>query len=579
MTQSAGPLGAAVRSFRTILTPVLAFSTICNILAFAMPIYMIQVYDRVLFSRSVPTLVTIAAITVALLVFLGVFDFLRSRILVRAGLRFDELIARPLFERLATPQRDPRRNGKIRHLRDADQFREFLTGSGLVMFLDAPWAPLFILLCWMLHPALGLTALVGALVVLGLALVNERATRRHVEAANQASSASFAEAALILDSIATLRPLGMGTRMMERWKGSRDKVLAAQTRANDISGGLLALSKFARMLLQLCLISVGAYLTMQNQISGGSMFAASLLMGRALGPVEQAVANWKPFLEARAAYRRLNELFDAAPAAQVPMDLPVPKGVLSVENVTVADPATGRAFLNNVSFTLAPGSILALAGHSGAGKSTLIRAVVGAIAADRGTVRVDGFALDQWNPDVLGRHVGYVAQEIVLYPGTVAENIARMAEPDGDAVIEAAGHAGLHELIQKLPEGYATKIGPGGVALSGGIRQRVALARALYGNPCLVILDEPNAHLDAQGEACLIRAINGARARGAAVLFSAHKTKILAIADSVLTLANGTVKAQGQLPSQPRLAAATDTASSLGNPQDLLHAAVHQLAS
>ncbi|MBB3951197.1 PrtD family type I secretion system ABC transporter [Aureimonas jatrophae] len=543
-----------------------------------MPIYMIQVYDRVLFSKSVPTLVTIAAITVTLLLFLGIFEFLRARLLVRAGLRFDEMLARPLFARLTDARRDPKRDGKIRHLRDADHVREFLTGNGLVMFLDAPWAPLFILLCWMLHPGLGMTALVGAIGVLGIAIVNERLTRKHVSAANQLSGASYSQAATILDTVATLRPLGMSGVMTDRWKASRDETLEAQTRANDISGALLALSKFVRMALQLALISVGAYLTMHGEISGGSMFAASLLMGRALGPVEQAVANWKPFLEARAAHRRLVQLFDAMPDRPAALDLPAPKGALAVERVTVRDRKSGRLLLQNVSFELSPGTVLGLAGHSGAGKTTLIRAIVGAIGTDGGTVRVDGYAVDQWNPDQLGRRVGYVAQEIVLYPGSVADNIARMGEVDMTKVIEAAEHAGLHELIQRLPDGYATRIGGDDVALSGGIRQRVALARALYGDPCLLILDEPNAHLDAQGELCLIRAINSARERGAAVLFSAHKTRILAIADSVVTLADGQVVGTGKM--RPTVAPNVATAATAArNPQDLLNVAVQQLAS
>ncbi|RYE84611.1 MAG: ATP-binding cassette domain-containing protein, partial [Hyphomicrobiales bacterium] len=338
-------------------------------------------------------------------------------------------------------------------------------------------------------------------------------------------------------------------------------------------------SKVFRLVLQTAIMGVGAWLVIDGKISGGSIFAASMLMGRALGPVEQVVANWKPLLEARAAYARLNQLFAENEAPSISMGLPSPRGHVTVENISVVNRESGQTLLRNVSFGAEPGTVLAVAGHSGAGKSTLLRALVGAVLPDDGHVRMDGFSLRHWDPDRLGAHVGYLPQEITLYAGTVAENIARMGHPDSGKVLAAAEGAGLHQLIQRLPTGYDTRIGPGGLPLSGGFRQRIALARALYGDPCLLILDEPTAHLDTEGEQSVIKVMQACRARGATVVFSSHTNRLIAVADRALLLRDGQIQSLGNVEfHKGDTAVRPPMAVPTSNPQDMLHAAVRAVA-
>lgn len=539
------PLLLARSSLSAVLFPTSVFSFVINLLLFVSPLYMMQVYDRVLQSRSGTTLVALTVITVFLLAVYAGFEFVRSRILVRAGIRFDEMIGKPLFDAVADHELVRPRTGAAQFLRDSDIVREFITGTGIIAFCDAPWMPLFIALCWMLHPLLGLTATIGAVSIFGLALINEQVTRSLAGEAAKVANESMNEASGALRNAEAVRALGMREAMRSRWSGGREAMIAKQAQASDRAGMVIAASKFIRTMLQTAVLGVGAWLAINQKISPGSMMAASILMGRALSPVEMAVGNWKAFLAARASYARLTALFEAAPVALTRPALPEPKGHLTVDGITVIPPGATKPTLRNVTFEVGPGDVVAVGGPSAAGKSTLIRSLVGLWPPAGGSLRMDGYTLDQWDSDVLGRHLGYVPQEVDLFSGTVAENIARLGETDMDKVIEAAISAGLHEGIQRLPEGYGTKVGPGGTPLSGGQRQRIALARALYGRPPLIVMDEPNSNLDAAGEEALVSAVLEAKARGAGVVFTTHKPSILRIADRILVLADGAVQTYG----------------------------------
>lgn len=542
--------GTATRlGLRTLVAPVLlpmaVLGLAANLLLFTSPLYMMQVYDRVLSSRSETTLLALSVIVAFLLALLGGFEFFRSRILVRMGLRFNEELSPRLFDAAMRAERKSPRSGSGQFLRDADIVREFMSGPALVILFDAPMAPLFVALAWLLHPWLGVAALGGAIVLFSLAVASEASTRRLVNEGGHKAAVAMAEAGFSLQNAEAVRALGMQAAVRQRWLSGREAMLAAQTSANDRAGTLLSASKFARYLLQSAILGLGAWLAIYQEISPGMMIAASILMGRALAPVEQAVANWKGFLAARAAYSRLTKLLqEDTPEAALP-GLPDPRGHLMVDNVTVRPPKASRQTLRDVTFEVCGGECVAVVGPSASGKSTLVRAAAGLWPVESGSLRMDGYTLDQWHPDVLGRHLGYVPQDIDLFPGTVADNIARLGEVDMDAVIKAATAAGLHEAIQRFPDGYGTRVGPGGLPLSGGQRQRIALARALYGQPPLLVLDEPNSNLDAAGEQALMAAIREAKALGQAVLLTTHKPSLLQVADRILVLADGAVHAYG----------------------------------
>lgn len=516
-----------------------------NLLLFTSPLYMMQVYDRVLTSRSEATLLALSAIVVFLLAMLGAFEFLRSRILVRMGLRLNEELSARLFDAAMRAEMRSPRSGANQSLRDADLIREFVSGPALVILFDAPMAPLFVALAWLLHPWLGMAALGGAVVLFTLAVASEVSTRKLVADGNQKAMLTMAEAGFSLQNAEAVRALGMQAAVRQRWLSGREAMLAAQTKASDRAGTILSASKFARYLLQSAILGLGAWLAIHREISPGMMIAASILMGRALAPVEQAVGNWKSFLSARAAYSRLSKLLnDDVPESCLP-GIPEPKGHLTVDRVTVQPPRASRPTLRDITFEVKGGECVAVVGPSASGKSTLVRAVTGLWPVASGSLRMDGYTLDQWQPDVFGRHLGYVPQDIDLFPGTIADNIARLGEVDMEAVIEAATAAGLHEIIQRFPDGYGTKVGPGGLSLSGGQRQRIALARALYGQPPLLVLDEPNSNLDAAGEQALMAAIRQAKDLGQAIVLTTHKPSLLQVADSILVLADGAVQTYG----------------------------------
>lgn len=540
-------LGQALRRCAPPLAGVAVFSGILNILALTGSFYMLQVYDRVLNSRSLPTLVGLTVVMIGLYAAFGALDFLRSRIMTRIGFRFDQLIRTRAFSAvMLLPLRLRQSAAAGQPLRDLDQIRSFISGQGPTALFDMPWLPFYLGLIFLLHPLLGLVALAGAIVLGALALLTEARSRAPARAAMLSGAArqSFSEAAR--RNAEVIQACGLGPRMAALWDQRCETHLRDQGRALDVTGGVGSVSRVFRLVLQSLQLGLGAYVIILGESTGGVMIAASILTSRALAPIEIAIANWRGFVAARQSYGRLSETFAALPSEDERTRLPRPEKSLAVESVSAGAPGEPQAIVHNVSFALAAGDGLGIIGPSASGKSTLARILVGAWRPLRGAIRLDGASTDQWRPEDLGRHVGYLPQDIELFEGTIAENIARLdARPASDAVIAAARAAGVHEMILRLPDGYETVIGEGGARLSAGQRQRVALARALYGDPFLVVLDEPNSNLDAEGDLALSQAIASVRARGGIVIVIAHRPSALAAVDKAAAMVNGQMQAFG----------------------------------
>ena len=524
---------------------VVIFSFFINLLMFISPLYMLQVYDRVLASRNEVTLVMITALAVGLLLVYGALEMIRSRILVRTGAKFDGFLGGEVFRSSFRGQIAAPHGGYSQSLRDLDTTREFLTGGGLIVLCDAPWVPVFLAVCYLIHPWIGMVATFGAAIIFLLALSNELLTRGHLREASTASIGANAYVTSALRNAEIVQALGMTKSISNRWGGLHDETLGLQAKASDKAGTVLALSKFVRIALQVSILGVGAYLVLLNEITAGAMIAASIIMGRALAPVEAAVAQWKGFIAARAAYSRLDTLLDTVPPEPERMPLPAPLGELDLEQLMVAPPGTRVPTLKNVNMHIQPGEIVGVIGPSGAGKSTLARALTGIWPPLSGHVRLDGADLKDWHPDLLGPFMGYLPQDVELFAGTVAENIGRFTELDSDAVVTAAQKANVHEMILQLPEGYNTRIGDNGRALSGGQRQRIGLARALYGDPRLIILDEPNASLDRSGEIALSEAVKKAKEDKRTVIVISHRPSLLNEVDKLAVFNDGTLVMYG----------------------------------
>ncbi len=544
--QAATPLQKAYGRFRAIMFATVLFSFFINALMFVGPLYMLQIYDRVLTSRNEYTLIMITTVAVALLVTYGILEFIRSRMLVRAGMQFDAMMSNPMFGRVVRLQLvNPNAGGRTA-LQDADKVREFLTGQGILSFFDAPWVPLFLALCFAFHPWLGYVATIGAVLIFCLALLNEFTTRKALQEASTSGNKAAHFAGATLQNAEVIRAMGMEDELAKRWHAHRDEMLTHQATASDRAGAIMSTSKFIRMTLQVAILGVGAYLAMIQEISPGIMIAASIVMGRALAPVEQAVGQWKQFVGARQANGRLKNLFNSIPEELERTELPEPKGNLTAEALSAVLPDTREPVLRNVSFSVAQGEILAIVGPSGSGKSTLVRHLAGVGMPAGGAVRLEGTDLRHWDPKQLGRNVGYLAQDVKLFSGTVAENIARFHEDASDKdIVAAAKLAGAHDMIQGLRNGYETQVGDGGSQLSGGQRQRVGLARAVYRLPCLVILDEPNSNLDSAGEEALLRCLKSLKQMGKTVLVVTHKANLLQVSDKTLVMNGGLVQTFG----------------------------------
>jgi PrtD family type I secretion system ABC transporter len=507
----------------------------------------LQVYDRVLPSRSMPTLVGLTILMIGLYAAFGVVDMLRGRVVQGLGVRLDRRMREPVFALMLSAQPRPGEGGNAAQpIRDLDQIRSFLVSPGPIALIDMPWLPVYLALIFLLHPLLGLMATAGALVLVVFTAFTELRSRRPAKALNEAAAErqNFMEAAR--RDAELIQAMGLGKRMTRRWTALNEKALASQRRALAVTGGFGAAARVFRLVLQSALLGLGAYVVIKGEATGGVMIASSVLSARALAPIEGAIAHWRLFVAARQSYGRLAKALVAAPRRAEPLALPRPSHGLTVEALYVAPPGERRPILHNIAFRLAAGDGLGVIGPSAAGKSTLARALAGAWAPLRGAIRLDGAALDQWEPEALGRDIGYVPQDIALFEGSIASNIARLEEnPPSEAVIAAARAAGVHDMILSFPDGYGTRIGEGSMILSGGQRQRIALARALYGEPFFVVLDEPNSNLDAEGDTALANAIAGVRQRGGIVVVVAHRPAALAMLNKLAVLGQGQLQALG----------------------------------
>lgn len=539
-------LSRGFKATRPAFLTAIFFSFFINILAFVGPLYMLQVYDRVLASRNFMTLLFLTLIAGFLLLIYAALEKVRSAVLVRAGLLFDSQTRSELFENVL--HGSLQQPGVAHHtvLRELDIIREFMTGSGLISFCDAPWVPIFVAACFMMHPWYGWIALIGATLIFTFAVANELLTREHLKSATKSANIAASFAAATFRNVEVLHAMGMWRPLRDRWLRRQNETLSMQAVASDRAGILLTATKFLRAFLQIAILGAGAYLSIIRESTPGAMIAASILMGRALAPVEIIVSQWKAFLAARSAYDRITELISILPPMKKRMTLPTPEGHLSVQNVIVTPPGVQRAVLAGVTFGLPAGSALGIIGPSAAGKSSLARALVGVWPIHAGDIRIDGTAIAHWNNEQLGCCIGYLPQDVELFSGTVAENIARFQDVDDKMVVAAAQMAGVHTMVQAMAEGYSTEIGDGGQSLSGGQRQRIGLARALYGMPRLVILDEPNASLDADGEAALLGTLQSLRSANRTVILITHKTNILSMMDKILVLNQGTMQAFGE---------------------------------
>jgi ATP-binding cassette subfamily C protein len=514
-----------------------------NILYLTGSFYMLEVYDRVVPSRSVPTLIGISIIAAFLFVFHGLLDIVRHRILARIGAALDARLSGRICDVIARlPLQRAVDNYGMAPLRDFDQVRSFISSPGPTAFFDLPWIPLYLGICFAFHPLVGLTTMGGATVLFVLALFTESASRQPARIMAQAASARMAQAEAIRSNAEVVRALGMQQSMIQRWSKANDAYRTAQQKAADIVSGLSGLAKTLRMMLQAAVLGLGAWLVIHEEATAGIIIASSILTSRALAPVELAIANWKGFVAARQAWVRLKTVLAKLPETGDVMKLPQPSKRLSVNNASAVPPTSKKPVVVGVSFEIEAGHAVGIIGPSASGKSSLARLITGVWPPERGTIRLDGATLDQWDTETLGCYVGYLPQDVELFAGTIKDNIARFSpEAKSDQVIAAATAAGVHELILSFADGYETEIGDGGAFLSAGQQQRIALARALYGNPFLVVLDEPNSNLDAEGEAALCKAIMGIRERNGIAIVIAHRPSALAACDLALMLANGQV--------------------------------------
>jgi ATP-binding cassette subfamily C protein len=540
-------LAQALAACRGAFYGTAVISGMSNILMLTGAMFMLEIYDRVLPSRSMPTLVGLLVLAVTLFTALGVLDAIRGRILVRIGGSLDEALSGRVYDTLMRlPLRGGARSDGTQPLRDLDAVRSYLSGLGPVALFDLPWIPLYLAICFAFHPLIGLTALAGAIILIALTLLTEILMRAPTRAATEAAIVRSGLAEASRRNAEAVVAMGMAGRIAARWNEANRQYMRSQQEASDLGGGLGATSKVLRMMLQSGVLAVGAYLVINQEASAGIIIAGSILSARALAPVDLAIANWKGFVAARQSWHRLNRLLLASPAQSAPMQLQAPVHRLTVESASGAPPGVAKIVVQDVAFELEAGQGLGVIGPSGSGKSSLVRLLVGVWQPVRGNIRLDGAALDQWSQDALGRHIGYLPQDVELLAGTVAENISRF-EPEADtaAVIAAAKIVGVHDLIVRLPSGYDTPIGEQGSALSAGQAQRVALARAFYRDPFLVVLDEPNSNLDSEGEEALTRAILSVRERKGIVVVVAHRPSAIAGVDRLLMMNMGRVQAIG----------------------------------
>ncbi|MBI4694959.1 MAG: type I secretion system permease/ATPase [Gammaproteobacteria bacterium] len=523
-----------------------AFSLVVNVLLLAPSLYMLAVYDRVLAAGSADTLLMLTLIVAYVFAIMGGLEWARGRLLVAASQRFEHLLGSRVFQ--AVFERALASDGRVasaRPLDDLRELRQFLTGQALFACFDAPWLPIYLAVLFLFHPWFGLAGTACAVILVAAALANEAMTRRDLAAANREALEAAQYTQRNLRNAEAIAVMGMLPRVEERWGRRQQAMLAAQTRASARAGAVAAFVKTFRMLVQSLALGLGAWLALRREISPGMVIAGSILLGRALAPIDLLVAGWRGFGAAREAWRRLDELLAAVPAARTPMPLPAPAGHLALEDVVVAPDEAGPPILKGVSLEIAAGTCCAIIGASGAGKSTLLRTLLGLHVPARGSVRLDGADLATWDRAALGDHLGYVPQDVELLDGTIAENIARFGTVDADRVVAAAQAAGVHDLILRFPRGYDTPLVAGATNLSAGQQQRIAIARALYGEPAILALDEPNSNLDDAGEQALMATLLKSKRAGRTVVLVTHRPQLLNVADRIAVLADGRIALEG----------------------------------
>ena len=532
---------------RWVIIFIFMVSGMVNVLALTGSFYMMQIYDRALSSQSIPTLLALSALAIGLYLIQGMLDVSRSQILVRLGARFDDKLA-PLAHQVAI---DMPRFGfstaeAMERGRDVDTLRHFTAGQGPMALFDLPWMPLYLIFVYCLHPWLGILTFAGALVLTGLTVLTEIFTQKHSTSTQQAAVARAAMVDSHARNADVIRAMGFAGRAVARFDKVNAEHLQLQTKTSDVTGTFSGISKVLRLILQSAVLGLGAYLTIKGDLTAGSIIAASVASARALAPVDMAISQWKNVVSARRSYARLGDTLTAIDEAPMQVTLPAPRRDLKIEKITVAAPSTGTIVLSDVSFELKAGQATGIIGPSGGGKSSFARGLTGVWPLLRGNVRLDDADLEQWSPDILGKFIGYLPQDVSLLDATISQNICRLdPAADSQKILAAATAAGVHEMIVRMPQGYNTELGPNGTALSAGQRQRIGLARALYDNPFLVVLDEPNSNLDAEGETALTQAMLGIRARGGIVIVVAHRPSALAAVDMIGVIQNGRLTAFG----------------------------------
>jgi ATP-binding cassette subfamily C exporter for protease/lipase len=538
-------LTATLWAFRREFMIVGLFSMVANLLMLAPTIYMLQIFDRVMLSQSELTLLAISLITLFLFGVMAFSEWTRSRVLVRAGVRFDEHLSTRVFNASFESYLSQSTASPSRAFGDLIALRQFITGSGIFAFFDAPWAPIYIAVTFFLHPVLGIVALVFAVIQGALAWFGHRKTVEPSEAASKAGSDVNAYLQSKLRNAEVIESMGMIGNLRDRWRGWQDKYLAQSSDAQNVSARVMAWSKFVRYIQQSLSLATGALLVIDGQLTPGAMIAANLLMNRALAPIDQLVGVWRSYIVTRSAFERLEHLLAQYPERDPNLTRVAPQGGMTLREVVASAAGRTEPILKGVGFSVEPGTVTAVLGPSGSGKSTLARVMVGIWPDVSGEVLLDDLPISGWNRMELGPHLGYLPQDIELFEGTIGENISRFGQIDPEKVIEAARCAGLHDMILRFPKGYDTPIGEAGNMLSGGQRQRIGLARAVYGEPALLVLDEPNANLDDAGEAALVRTVQQLKAKGKTVFLITHRAGAVAVADRVLILQDGRIKADG----------------------------------
>ena len=538
-------LNKALRGTKPAFLMLLFFSSVINMLMLAPAIYMLQVYDRVLASRNTTTLLMLTLLIIGLYTVIGLIEYARSSFMTRLGNRLDVKLNQKVFHaafkrKIATGDNNP-----AQAISDLAQIRQFLTGNSLFALLDIPWTPFYLIIAFLVHPLLGYLSLGGILTLFTLTLVTELTTKKPIQEAQSLSGNNASKLNKQLQNSDAIEAMGMLSTLKHRWLEQHSRVLLLQTHIADKSAALSSLSRFVRVLLQSIALGAGALLVIAGELTPGLMIAASIILGRVLNPVEQVIGSWKQFVQFRGAWKQLSLLLQEYPASREVMTLPEPKGNISVEGLFAAPPGQKNPTLRNIAFQLEQGEVLGIIGPSASGKTSLAKLLVGVWSPLSGKVRLDGADICQWDKTLLGPSIGYLPQEVELFDGTIAQNIARFTSNDGEPIVAAATLAGVHEMILRMPHGYDTPLGPNGYQLSGGQRQRIGLARAVFNNPAFIVLDEPNANLDDAGEHALIQAINTVRTQGKTVVIISHRPTLLGVVSKILLLNDGAVQQFG----------------------------------